>query len=1368
MNKHLLLILFSSLSLTLSAQDNFEDSIYVDDSTTQNEKPRVRKYPSRLWEISGNGLKQPSYLYGTMHVSKKLAFNLGDTFYKALQAVDVVALELQIDSWLGNIGRNKEGGMRGFESNKYWGGGGGGSFYSTGLEFNGNDLRDILGELNNYDYMSNYLLYRQGYQSPNYSEKTYVDMYIHQVGKKLGKYCTGLEDFEISRRMVDRADWRERVLTRKNEGGRYGRYGYGYGEDPTETAYRQGDLDLIDSLDKQDNNNKFYRKWMLFERNKVMADEFERITKTKRLFAAVGCAHLPGDSGVIEFLRRKGFTCKPIYDAIGEYAFKQKLKLDEISYPVSFSKFYSHTGELEFNLPGKPVNRSYQNNEEIFYADVANGAYYILKRMPWFGVMKGISKDKFLKQIDSALYENIPGDITAKEHLTIGGNPALLISNRTKSGETQKHMFLVMQNHIWYVKLSATGDYAEGKEAKDFFKSINLKQGKTQWQNYEPESGGYRVYWPTNVVIKPYSFDTSTDFHGHENIEFTDEKNSYYYLNKIDVSSYSADADTFHMHQLAINYAFYNNGKLEKFEFKKIDGHNAFLGTIYFSKTKKHMHFLLAADRDVYYNMGVYTDEKNPPQDFLNKFAFTPFKYKYKPIRRKDPFSKITYARPDWAAIDHYYKITEEEKALKKKEVKYPANPYGGYSYSNEYDSLDSKFKSAFPIYFPTGESITINSYFVGRICPGSNLKELRKTGVLKGNTIDMKRQRFLSDSILKSQEAKYKKNKKAKYYFYEKADDILDTAYWDGSWLVNESITANKNTSWVSYYRSGTTDKYYYGCSVTYDKARGMSDMLKNIIKSIEVDTNTLPVIDSAEFSKMMLGWLTSKDSFDLFRAMDYQNKLNFVQDKYNDSLFALMKKFDKNTDWGGPFANSLEEKLVGDNYLPLISAYMDKFRRAGDTSEMQALMLSNLGHLKNRNAMDTLVYWLLEETPLAPENNSSSYSYSRIINTAYDSLKLWKDYYTRLLPLKRYKEYENSIMELGLTLLDSSVIDSNVFRPITPELALSFRDDLKRKMSQSTGYGYNYGYYGSSKRGGGGNNPENYEYGKYGNTLFANTTGSWEMPYEYNDYGYGDYGDYAEPAYEGGFMAGSSILTSSASYRVMGGRYGYGGGGGYSSSSTNTLFDKARILAKFYHQDAEVAKRLNKVFNLKEKEEKMLYLDLFLKNRIPLPDTMYTHYLSKKDCEFGFVQMLRKYHLENKIPANYFEEKNYATSFVYYHHFSEKDDSVVFIGKKQVKIESESGNLYFWKSRLKEKNGENKDAPWNYSVVWIGSNDTLKTLAYPRYYKLDQELGKKYSLRDMMNNEAAEMVYWKHYFWSPLIPKEDEKSGRYGGWGF
>jgi len=53
-----------------------------------------------LWKISGNGLEKPSFLCGTMHVSNRVAFHLSDSFYKAINSVDVVSLEINPETWM--------------------------------------------------------------------------------------------------------------------------------------------------------------------------------------------------------------------------------------------------------------------------------------------------------------------------------------------------------------------------------------------------------------------------------------------------------------------------------------------------------------------------------------------------------------------------------------------------------------------------------------------------------------------------------------------------------------------------------------------------------------------------------------------------------------------------------------------------------------------------------------------------------------------------------------------------------------------------------------------------------------------------------------------------------------------------------------------------------------------------------------------------------------------------------------------------------------------------------------------------------------------------------------------------------------------
>ena len=76
---------------------------------------------SLLWEISGNGLEKSSYLYGTMHVSKKIAFRLDDVFFESLENSEIVALESNPDTWLENEIHNGFGGYgHGFDSKGFY------------------------------------------------------------------------------------------------------------------------------------------------------------------------------------------------------------------------------------------------------------------------------------------------------------------------------------------------------------------------------------------------------------------------------------------------------------------------------------------------------------------------------------------------------------------------------------------------------------------------------------------------------------------------------------------------------------------------------------------------------------------------------------------------------------------------------------------------------------------------------------------------------------------------------------------------------------------------------------------------------------------------------------------------------------------------------------------------------------------------------------------------------------------------------------------------------------------------------------------------------------------------------------------------
>ena len=77
-------------------------------------------------------------------------------------------------------------------------------------------------------------------------------------------------------------------------------------------AYKRGDLDLMDSLDILTERSNAFREKFLYKRNEIQAASMDTIMKKSSLFVGVGAAHLPGTRGVIELLRKMGYTLRPI------------------------------------------------------------------------------------------------------------------------------------------------------------------------------------------------------------------------------------------------------------------------------------------------------------------------------------------------------------------------------------------------------------------------------------------------------------------------------------------------------------------------------------------------------------------------------------------------------------------------------------------------------------------------------------------------------------------------------------------------------------------------------------------------------------------------------------------------------------------------------------------------------------------------------------------------------------------------------------------------------------------------------------------------------------------------------------------------
>ena len=116
-----------------------------------------------------------------MHVSDKVAFHLGDSFYLALQSVDVVALETNPENWQDDFSRSNF-----YRSENQYQSTSNAPLYTYDFRIH-NFQNSLKIALNKDPQMINGMLYRTYSRSVDFEENTFLDMYIFQIGKKYGK-----------------------------------------------------------------------------------------------------------------------------------------------------------------------------------------------------------------------------------------------------------------------------------------------------------------------------------------------------------------------------------------------------------------------------------------------------------------------------------------------------------------------------------------------------------------------------------------------------------------------------------------------------------------------------------------------------------------------------------------------------------------------------------------------------------------------------------------------------------------------------------------------------------------------------------------------------------------------------------------------------------------------------------------------------------------------------------------------------------------------------------------------------------------------------------------------------------------------------
>lgn len=272
-------------------------------------QPSVEKQESSntmLWEISGNGLSKPSYFFGTMHVLCSEDAKISSNFQKVINSVGQVYFEIDMDDLSQMFGSLGSLAMKDGKSLK--------DFY------NEKDYERIKSWFSKNGQLPFNMLehYKPMLLSSMISEKAMacaqkdgMELQIMQLVSKKKLEIKGLETMAYQAGILDSIPYEEQakdllqaidsaevqdVMVKK-----------------LVQQYKLQNMDSLEVLTKSEGGTvDKYIDIMLYNRNRNWVKQFDNIAKEKSTLFAVGAGHLPGNQGVLNLLRKKGYTITPL------------------------------------------------------------------------------------------------------------------------------------------------------------------------------------------------------------------------------------------------------------------------------------------------------------------------------------------------------------------------------------------------------------------------------------------------------------------------------------------------------------------------------------------------------------------------------------------------------------------------------------------------------------------------------------------------------------------------------------------------------------------------------------------------------------------------------------------------------------------------------------------------------------------------------------------------------------------------------------------------------------------------------------------------------------------------------------------------
>jgi uncharacterized protein len=264
-----------------------------------------------LWQISGNGLQQPSYLFGTIHMLCKDDAVLSDSLKNIIRSCKDVYLEVDMDNLFEMMSLMSHLKMR-----------------------NDTTLADLMSK---DDYTKVKTFFEQkGGLLPFSMLETYkpllavstleesavpcesavaMEQLIMEEARKNKKDIKGLETMAYQAGIFDSIPYKMQAeqLIQYVDSSAADNKAESKEFKELSDAYKSQDLGKLEELsNKTDIAVTNFSDLLLYNRNRNWVEKLKTLLPAKSILIAVGAGHLPGEKGVINLLRKAGYILKPV------------------------------------------------------------------------------------------------------------------------------------------------------------------------------------------------------------------------------------------------------------------------------------------------------------------------------------------------------------------------------------------------------------------------------------------------------------------------------------------------------------------------------------------------------------------------------------------------------------------------------------------------------------------------------------------------------------------------------------------------------------------------------------------------------------------------------------------------------------------------------------------------------------------------------------------------------------------------------------------------------------------------------------------------------------------------------------------------